>query len=284
MLTVIKIFFKFLAGLLLRFYNEIVAGVWAILVCLPIDSYLYQIFDNKPSYNLGKNYWIFFIIYTIFFIFSAILVPYLKEWNVIHEIELMHKRGEVTFSQKHKIKSVLNDVLMYKNIFTKEGLLQFVMANLFNISVICAYFAIEEFISQRLEGVFSIVPIIFIMLFFFILTIESFLDDYLVHKIKNENRINHNNIKYNNISNKNLLTLILRNLGGGGSLSFKLSQLLVEDAIDDIYEILYISNSMDDIRKNSKSKNNLIRKQRFSRYKRMISFNAIKKKKIKKRF
>jgi hypothetical protein len=40
--------------------------------------------------------------------------------------------------------------------------------------------------------------------------------------------------------------LILRNIGGGGTLSSKLSQLLVEDAIDDIYEILNISSSMED--------------------------------------
>jgi hypothetical protein len=256
-------FIAFLCGLLLRFYNEIIVGVWAIVISIPLDAYLYEIFDGVPSYNLTKSYFIFTFVYTVIFIILTSLVPYIKELIVRKEIDYLANRNRITVSQTEKIHRVLDGVLIHKTIFSREGFLQFLMTNLFSVGVIFAYFGIEGVIMNTLQDKNIVVPCIFIFLFVLLLTLESFLDDYLSDKIRNNRRLKTQHVHFNNMygPNRKLLMLILRNLGGGGSLSAKLSQLLVEDAVDDIYEILTISRSME-YAKNKKHKRVIKRTQK----------------------
>ena len=124
-------------------------------------------------------------------------------------------------------------------------MLQFIMTNLFGIGVVFAYFGIEGFIANAMNGQTLVVPAIFVLCFLIVLIVESFLDDYLSNEIKKNNNIDISN-KGLYGKNKTLLMLIMRNVGGGGSLSMKFSELLIEDAIDDIYEILHISSHVDE--------------------------------------
>jgi hypothetical protein len=234
-------FVVLLSSILLRFYNEIIAGVWSILVFLPLDSYLNRIVNGKPSYNITTNFWFFFALYTVFFLISASAVPYIKAWYVNRELDILEKSRKITYFQKKKIRHVISHVLVYKSIFSREGLLQFFMSNLFAFGVILAYFGIEGMIANIMNDESLIVPVIFLIFFLLLLILESFFDDYLSQEMRSH-YAKHSNA---NIAegNKKLLTLILRNLGGGGSLSANFGQILVEDAVDDIYEILEISSA-----------------------------------------
>jgi hypothetical protein len=264
---------SFLSSILLRFYNEIIASVWAILATIPLDNMLYRFFENEQTYEISLTYWICFAIYTVFFLTSASLVPVIKEWHVMKELNSLVKLHKITQQQKQKIKFIIKDVLIYKSIFTKEGLLQFCMANFFSIGVIFAYFGIEGIIANLLNSKRIIVPIIFILLFLVLLIFESFLDDYLAQKIR-KNKIN-NHIRGLYGHNKTILMLILRNLGGGGSMSVNLSQLLIEDALEDICEILHISTSRDDI----KSKKTIhVKKRMISRVQKSGQKHSLEKK------
>ena len=58
----------FFGDLLVRFYIEIIAGVWAVVVMMPLDNYLYTKYTGQGTYVIDKNFWIFFTIFTIAFI------------------------------------------------------------------------------------------------------------------------------------------------------------------------------------------------------------------------
>lgn len=243
---------EFLAGTIVRFYNEIIAGVWAIMLIIPFDAYLTTKIYGNSEYNITLNYFIYLLAYTCFFLFSSALIPYFKERKVKKEIDRLAHRHSVTRSQMKQIDKVLDDVLIYKSFFSMEGFLQFAMTNLFAIGVVLAYFGIEGLILGFMQNKDKTIPIIYIMSFLIILILESFLDEYLVSKIREKAKKNTNRIISDRPSNKNLLMLILRNLGGGSSLSEKIAELLVEDAVDDIYEILRISSSMNGVSKRIK--------------------------------
>lgn len=248
---------------LLRFYNEIIAGVWAILIVIPFDSYLYTTITGRPSYNITSYYWIFFVVYTGFFLLSASLIPFLKEWQVNKEIDALERSHKITAAQKKKIEGVLRDVLVYKRITTREGFMQFTMMNVFCIGVILAYFGIEGLMAAFMNDGNAIISLIFIVLFLITLIIESFLDDYMVQKMRKHT--SSSNVYGIHGASKNLLTLILRNLGGGGSISENISQLIVEDAIEDISEIMHISSSVDGTGKVVRRVKNRTRGRAFSR-------------------
>jgi len=177
----------------------------------------------------------------VFFLISASAVPYIKAWYVNKELDILERSRKITYFQKKKIRNVISHVLVYKSIFSREGLLQFFMSNLFAFGVILAYFGIEGMIANIMNDESLVVPVIFLIFFLLLLILESFFDDYLSQEMRSH-YTKHSNA---NIAegNKKLLTLILRNLGGGGSLSANFGQILVEDAVDDIYEILEISSA-----------------------------------------
>lgn len=250
-------FSNFTSNIILRFYSEIISGVWAILIVIPIDSYLNLKINHHSEYVINSKYFIFVFFYTIFFLIAAALVPYFKTKTVKKEVDYLTKRYFITEEQKKKIYKILDDVLVHKSIFSLEGFLQFIMLNLFCIDIILAYFGIEGFIICIMQNRSPDVYFIYMMLFVVILIIESFLDDFLSHKLKQRQikvkilkRGKDHSINFRQqTSNKHLLAVILRNLGGGGSMSDKMSKLIVEESVEDIREILHISSAVTKVAK-----------------------------------
>lgn len=231
-------FLEKLEDILLKFYDEIIADVWAVLLIIPVDNALYKFFTGQNSYNLGAYYWIFFGCYTTFFIVSAWLLPIIKKKRIIEIIDGFEEKKKINLSQKSKIINILDDIYCYKTITTKDGFMNFLLEAIYVSSMMFAYFGVEGLISNVLTNTTLIVPVIFIMLFLALLFFESFLDDYIAQQIRSNYKEKKLNTLYSN--NKKLIMQLIEDIGGGGSSSEKIGQILLEDTIDDITEIMNI--------------------------------------------
>ena len=110
-----------------------------------------------------------------------------------------------------------------------------------------------------------IVPILFIILFFATLILESFLDDFIAENkrsVRKNSSINNRFYTYN----KQLIMQLVEDIGGGGSSSENLGRLLLEDTIEDIAEIMNMPRRSGKNRNHKKrisltKKNNIKRKK-----------------------
>lgn len=231
-----KVVIKFLSQVLLRFYSEVIAGIWAVILLIPFDNALYKFFTGTPSYPMSKYYVAFFICYTLFFIVSGALIPVIKKHRIVGMINNLEKTKQISSLQKRKILFTIKDITSYQSLFTKEGFLHFLMENIFSIGVMFSWFGIEGIISNVMHGETLIVPILFIILFFATLILESFLDDFIAEQKK----VGRKNSTINRFGdyNKQLIMQLVEDIGGGGSSSENLGRLLLEDTIEDIAEIM----------------------------------------------
>ena len=230
---------SFFGDVLLRFYEEIIAGVWAVLLIIPMDTYLYKFFTGEWSYILGAGFWLFFALYTAFFIVSGAMVPVVRRHRMIGLLNHLEKHDKISDVQRKKILQTIKDVSSYKSIFSYDGMLRFVMSNVFSIGVMFAYFGIEGIISNVISGQTLIVPTIFLIFFFVSLILESFLDDYITKiKRKHKSMVDVHKIYGESTT---LMTTLLSDIGGGGSASEKMGQIILEDTVEDLCEIMQIS-------------------------------------------
>ena len=176
-------FLTFIADILLRFYMEIIAGFWAVFIIIPIESALYKFFGGDCNYRITTTYWIFFGFYTTFFIVSGALIPLIKLRRINKTLNILISRKQITFAQKTKILKTLKNISSYKSLLSRDGLLNFVLENLFSLSVMFAWFGIEGMISNIMFGASLIVPFILNALFLALLILQSFLDDYVADRI-----------------------------------------------------------------------------------------------------
>lgn len=232
-----------IGNVLIRFYNEILAGTFGLLILIPLDYLIRKNVDGYSEYTMSPKYFVYAIFYIIFFIASSALVPYVKRLRIKQEIEKMNHNRVLTRLQLIKISKVIQDVITCKSIFTIEGFLQFAMLNLFSFGTMMLYFSIEALIIGFMDVGYTKlsmykVPGLYGMMFMLVLYLESIIDNYLAKKIRRER-----NAYGFYDKNKELLMTILMNVGGGGTLSQKLGQMLLEDTIEDISEILKIAES-----------------------------------------
>ncbi len=239
-------------NIILRFYEQIITGVWAILLLIPVDRYITWYFRQREAGLFEfdfRKYLIFFTAYSFFFIISAISVPFFKRLLMNIELYKMVKQKYITLRQMIQIKLILEEGLVYRSFFSKEGFYQFMMSNIFNLGVIFAYFGIEDAISNFLTPVkVSYWPSMFYLtMFYLMLSLESVLDTYVAKKMRAEP------LKYheNNMS-KNVLHVMVK-FFSGSTLSEQISERIINDSIEDIYEILDVSrSSVIDIKKQKK--------------------------------
>ncbi|MBQ7552364.1 MAG: hypothetical protein IJT15_02865 [Rickettsiales bacterium] len=232
-----KVIIKFLSNVLLRFYSEVIAGIWAVILLIPLDNALYKFFTGTSSYPMSKYYVAFFICYTLFFLVSGALIPIIKKHRIVGMINNLEKTKQISSLQKKKILFTIKDITNYQSLFTKEGFLHFLMENIFSIGVMFSWFGIEGIISNVMHGETLIVPILFIILFFATLILESFLDDFIAENKRSMKKMSSINNKFYDY-NKQLIMQLVEDIGGGGSSSENLGRLLLEDTIEDIAEIM----------------------------------------------
>ena len=232
-----RVIIKFISNVLLRFYSEVIAGIWAVILLIPLDNALYKFFTGIPSYPMNKYYFIFFICYTLFFLASGALIPVIKKHRIIGIINNLEKTKQISLLQKRRILFTIKDVTNYKSLFTKEGCLQFLMENIFSIGVMFSWFGIEGIISNVMHKETLVVPMIFIILFFATLILESFLDDFIAENKRKMRKMSSINNRFY-VYHKQLIMQLVEDIGGGGSSSENLGRLLLEDTIEDIAEIM----------------------------------------------
>lgn len=232
-----KIIIKFLSNVLLRFYSEVIAGIWAVILLIPLDNALYKFFTGSPSYPMSKYYVAFFICYTLFFLISGALIPIIKKHRMVGIINNLEKTKQISSLQKKKILFTIKDITSYQSLFTREGFLHFLMENIFSVGVMFSWFGIEGIISNVMHGETLIVPILFIILFFATLILESFLDDFIAESKRSTRKFSSMQNGFYDY-NKQLIMQLVEDIGGGGSSSENLGRLLLEDTIEDIAEIM----------------------------------------------
>ena len=260
-----KVVIKFLSNVLLRFYSEVIAGIWAVILLIPLDNALYKFFTGMPSYPMNKYYVAFFICYTLFFLVSGALIPIIKKQRIVGMINNLEKTKQISSLQKKKILFTIKDITSYQSLFTRDGFLHFLMENIFSIGVMFSWFGIEGIISNVMHKETLIVPILFIILFFATLILESFLDDFIAENkrsVRKNSSINNRFYTYN----KQLIMQLVEDIGGGGSSSENLGRLLLEDTIEDIAEIMNMPRRSGKNRNHKKrisltKKNNIKRKK-----------------------
>lgn len=224
---------------------EIIAGFWAVFIIIPMDSVLYKFFTGTPSYPITTMYWIFFGFYTTFFIMSGALIPVIKWRRMIKTLNKLVLKKRITIEQKKRIAHTLSKISIYKPLSSQEGCLNFILENIFSISVMFAWFGLEDMVTGIMAGKTLVVATIYMILFFALLILQSFLDDYITHQV----RVKYKNNSVNNLcSISRILTMqIVADVGGGGS-SDKMGQLLLEQTIDKIENIIKLSNSKKNIK------------------------------------
>ena len=228
-------FLHTIGDLLVKFYLEIVAGIWAVILTMPLDNYLYTTFTGVPSYpHLGGKFWLFFTSYTIFFLLSAIFVPIIRRKNMQFTLKKLANQHKITDLQKKKLENILKNANSYQPLWTKNGLCTFLLDNFFSISVIFAYFGIEGLIANFLNNETKVVSIIFIGLFFIFMWFESLLDAYITSTLKHQSKIKKTNKQYS--VHKKLLSQIIEDIGGG-SPSDDFGDFIINETYDDIVEI-----------------------------------------------
>ena len=119
------------------------------------------------------------------------------------------------------------------------------MENIFGMSVMFAYFGFEGIIDNLINGNRIVVPMIFVMLFVALLILEDLLDDYLGYRIRAERFHSQSNQRIHG-AKRTLMMQILQDAGCGSSSSDDLCQIALEDIIDDIGEIIEISNDTEE--------------------------------------
>ena len=97
-----KVVIKFLSNVLLRFYSEVIAGIWAVILLIPLDNALYKFFTGTPSYPMSKYYVAFFICYTLFFLVSGALIPIIKKHRIVGMINNLEKTKQISSLQRKK--------------------------------------------------------------------------------------------------------------------------------------------------------------------------------------
>lgn len=233
-------------SLLIRFYEQIISGVWAISLLIPFDRYIMFKLggDYQSIYDLDiKKYFIYFILCTMFFILSAASIPIFKKFIMQFELYKLVKEKRITVMQMGRIRRILSKGLIYKTIFSRDGFYQFFLSSFFCLGIIAAYFGIESIIDGLISsyagtnlqnnGRFTIGSI-YIFMFLLILMFESILDSSFSKKITKRDSLNRKDE-----NNKYVLRLIIR-LFSGTSLADEISDTIVNDVIHDIYEILDI--------------------------------------------
>ena len=234
------------SNIIIRYYMEIIAGVWAVIIMMPLDNYFYEKYTGVGTYVIDRNYVNLFVIYTIFFVGLGELVPVIRKRKVRIMLNNFLKKNIITLKQKNKITDVINHSSACQSIFSKYGFMQFIMKNLFSIGVTFSYFAAEGFIVKTMYRETIIVPTIFTIFFITLLLLEHILDQMMANKMRKEN-IKHKkeNIEEKYGANKMFMTYILDGVRGS-NLSDKVSQVVYEEIIGDISRIMSMKDDNDE--------------------------------------
>lgn len=220
---------------MLRFYEQIISGMWSLSVLILIERFL----QCKLLHDCNINYfglWMFLLTSSLLLFCSAIAVPKIRQKKVRLEIKsLLREHKIINRSQEREILEIVRDALACKDLFSKEGFWQFVMSNLFNFGIVSFYFGVESLINIMFANTSHwIISTMFISTFISCITLESLLDTIFTRKFLYPTDNNNNDDQP-----KKLITSIM-SIMSRDSLSTSINNIIFEDVIDDILAIMSV--------------------------------------------
>ena len=225
-----------ICDILLKYYTEIISGLWAVIVIIPIDSALYNFFTRQPSYPINGYYWIFLGCYTTFFIASGACLPVIRRKRIIKKIDEFEKIKKISSTQKENLINIIKNISSYQTFLTKDGILNFIMENLFSFAVMFAWFGFEGLISNTMRGEVIIIPIIYLMLFFALITLQSFIDEYIAHQMNLKDKSRTFRRLYN--TNNTILAQLISDISNCVGDSEKIGEITIIKSIESL-NIIY---------------------------------------------
>ncbi len=286
-----KNIFELIIDIFVRLNKDIVAGIWQTALIMPLDCTLFVVLTGKPSYeNLDYRFWIFFTIYTVFFLFSYAASPLIRKHQFLNMLTGMVKEGKITVDQKTKIWNIVKDTARYATLWSRDGFCLFFMENLYCFSIIFAFFGGEGLINASLNDFPKIVPILHLCFAVLCLVFEAKFDKYFAKKMRKKFKMD--NIKMFYGANRQITAKLIADITGDSS-SKNLMNLHLESMLEDITDILDVSQEKEKAKKKIQRKfgKNGIPKGRlekakhgiFKKLKKKASKRIVKKRKKKKR-
>jgi hypothetical protein len=222
---------------LLRYYEQIISGVWGLMLLRPIESGIYWLAGDKNAAKFfSKRFLIIFIVYTIFFLLSSILIPEIRKIRLRRQLNKMIKNNT---PQKQKLKNIISANILCQSFFTKLGFAQILMIAIVNTVFVAFCFSTEyfiDFINTHDRPLFLLLSFIG---FAIILIIVSWFVDAYIAKIMEKKQSQKIIIK--NDSGKDLMMQVMQ-LIARDTLENKSGQALMSSCLEDIYELMYLSN------------------------------------------
>ena len=231
---------------ILRCYEQIITGIWGSMVLFFIESSVYWLIGRpEEAKYFCKSYFIIFVVYTIFFLLSSILIPEIRKIRLRRQLRFLTKDQILTTQQRERLKSIVTSNVLCKGFFTKYGFSQFVMVVISNTMFLDACYAFEflvDFIStkERPLSLFLSAVTVFIIL----LVIAWFVDGKIAKMMKKASRYRSiiPNIKTNrHIEGKQLMVQVMQ-LITKDTLENRTGQVLIEDFLEDVCQLMYVSN------------------------------------------
>ncbi len=233
---------------LLRCYEQIITGIWGSMVLFFLESTVYwNLGRYAEAKYFSKKYFIIFIIYTIFFLLSSILIPKIRKVRLRRKLHDMIKERNLTNQQKETLKSIIVNNMLCMGFFTKLGFAQFLMITISNTIFIDACYSFEFFIDvvstkdRPLE-----LLLVFVATFIFLLILVWYMDMVVAKMIKCTQRrriCSTNNKKDAHMGGKKLMIEIMQ-LITKDTLENRTGQIIIEDFLTDIYKLMCVSNEL----------------------------------------
>jgi len=233
---------SYLENLLLRFYEQIISGFWAVMILMPIEQITYTLSGRAYNANyFNWKYLLLFVVYTVFFFVSSIAIPRVRAVQLRRQLNEMVKVASISIEHKHKTNLILKESLVCKSFFTKEGFWQFTMINLFGFAIVAAYYGFEDTVSIiAANSDIPIAPaIVFWTIFVSSMALMWWLDNNLSMKMCS------NNANITTSGSRSILINVLR-LFTRDYLDGRFNMAIWEDILDDICEILKLETKDDD--------------------------------------
>jgi hypothetical protein len=233
-----------------RLNRDIVAGIWQTALIMPLDCTLFVVLTGKPSYEgLDYRFWIFFSIYTVFFLLGYAASPIIRKHQFIGMLTNMVEEGNITVGQKTKILDIVKNTSRYAPLWSRDGFCLFFMENLYCFSIIFAFFGGEGLINASLNGLPKIVPILHLCFAVLCLFFEAKFDKYFAKKMREKYKMN--NVKMFYGANKEITAKLIADITGDSS-SKNLMNLHLESMLEDITDILDVSQEKEKAKKNQR--------------------------------
>ncbi len=223
--------------IIVRFYEQIIFGMWSISILIPLERYLQCKFLN----DCGINYFgfgMFFIVSSVILVLSAFAVPKIRQKRVRLEIKaLLREQRVINRAQEREILDIVRDALACKDLLSKEGFWQFVMSSIFNFGIVSFYFGIESLINIAFANAsYWVISVTFSCLFVICIVTEMILDSIFTRKVLYPGDSQGNCAQE---SPKKLITSIM-SVMSRDSLSNSINNIIFEDVIDDMLAIISV--------------------------------------------